>query len=64
MEVKAAGLWSFEAVQEQLVRYAETRQVDSMLLLTSDADMSEIDWPRDLKVPLFIVLLTGRRGLL
>jgi hypothetical protein len=24
--------------------------------------VSEIDWPRDLKVPLFMVLLTGRRG--
>lgn len=64
VEVKAAGWWSSEAVQEQLVRYAETHQVDSMLLLTSDTDMSEIDWPRDLEVPLFIVLLTGRRGLL
>lgn len=64
VEVKAAGWWSSEAVQEQLVRYAETHQVDSILLLTSDTDMSEIDWPRDLEVPLFIVLLTGRRGLL
>lgn len=64
VEVKAAGWWSSEVVQEQLVRYVETSQVDSMLLLTADADMSEIDWPRDLDVPLFIVLLTGRRRLL
>ncbi|MCM6774496.1 hypothetical protein NDR87_13840 [Nocardia sp. CDC159] len=62
VEIKAAGLWSFEAVQEQLVRYAETEKVDSMLLLTADPDLAEIAWPRYLKVPLFIVLLTGRRG--
>ena len=64
VEVKAAGWWSSEQVQEQLVRYAETGEVDSVLLLTSDPDMAEIDWPRYLEVPLFIVLLTGRRGLL
>ncbi|MBF6176779.1 hypothetical protein [Nocardia blacklockiae] len=64
VEVKAAGWWSSEQVQEQLVRYAETGEVDSVLLLTSDPDMAEIDWPRYLGVPLFIVLLTGRRGLL
>ncbi|MGW0248012.1 hypothetical protein ACWDYH_15400 [Nocardia goodfellowii] len=62
VEIKAAGLWAYEDVQDQLVRYAETGQVDSMLLLTSDPDMAEIDWPRHLTVPLFIVLLTGRRG--
>ncbi|WP_329414758.1 hypothetical protein OG563_18425 [Nocardia vinacea] len=62
VEVKAAGWWSSEVVQEQLVRYAETGEVDTMLLLTADADLAEIDWPRELEVPLFIVLLTGRRG--
>ncbi|MFF0452822.1 hypothetical protein [Nocardia africana] len=62
VEVKAAGLWDSERIQEQLVRYAETGEVDSMLLLTSDPDMAEMDWPRYLTVPLFIVLLTGRRG--
>ncbi|OXR40235.1 hypothetical protein B7C42_07660 [Nocardia cerradoensis] len=63
VEVKAAGLWASEDIQEQLVRYAETGEVDTMLLLTSDPDMAEIDWPRYLNVPLFIVLLSGRRGL-
>jgi len=62
VEVKAAGWWSYEQVQEQLVRYAETGEVDSMLLLTADPDHTEIDWPRDLEVPLFVVFLTGRRG--
>ncbi len=61
VEIKAAGLWSSEGVQEQLVRYAETEQVDSMLLLTADPDLAEIDWPRSVRVPLFIVLLTARR---
>ncbi|WP_280381398.1 hypothetical protein [Nocardia wallacei] len=62
VEIKAAGLWSSEDVQEQLVRYAQTEKVDSMLLLTADPDLAEVDWPRDLTIPLFIVLLTGRRG--
>ncbi|WP_280336144.1 hypothetical protein [Nocardia wallacei] len=62
VEVKAAGLWSAEGLQEQLVRYAQTDAVDSLLLLTADPDLAEVDWPRDLTVPLFIVLLTGRRG--
>ncbi|WP_327120733.1 hypothetical protein OHB12_17210 [Nocardia sp. NBC_01730] len=62
VEIKAAGLWSLEGVQEQLVRYAETGQFDSVLLLTADPDLAEIDWPRYLAVPLFIVLLSGRRG--
>ncbi|MEU4345258.1 hypothetical protein AB0H00_29065 [Nocardia sp. NPDC023852] len=44
------------------VRYAETDDVESMVLLTADPDMAEIDWPRDLAVPLFIALLTGRCG--
>lgn len=64
VELKTAGWWSYEVVQDQLVRYAETGEVDSLLLLTADPEMTEIDWPRDLAVPLFIVLLTGRRGLL
>ncbi|MFF2556788.1 hypothetical protein ACFVUS_37680 [Nocardia sp. NPDC058058] len=64
VEIKAAGWWSQEAVEEQLVRYAETGEVDSMLPLTADPEMTEIDWPRDLGVPLFVVILTGRRGLL
>jgi hypothetical protein len=62
VEVKAAGWWSYDHVQEQLERYAETGEVDSMLLLTADPDHTEIDWPRALEVPLFIVFLTGRRG--
>lgn len=45
------------------MRYAETGEIDSVLVLTSDPDMAEIDWPRYLAVPLFIVLLAGRRGL-
>ncbi|MEV0048762.1 hypothetical protein AB0H60_35585 [Nocardia rhamnosiphila] len=64
VEVKCAGLWASEDmdVQDQLVRYAETGEVDTMLLLTADPDLAEIDWPRNLEVPLFIVLLSGRRG--
>ncbi|MFI5782680.1 hypothetical protein [Nocardia sp. NPDC051570] len=62
VEIKTASQWSEEGIQEQLVRYAETEQVDSMLLLTADPDITEIDWPRHLTAPLFIVLLTGRRG--
>jgi hypothetical protein len=33
------------------VRYTETGEVDSMLLLTADPDLTEIDWPRYLEVP-------------
>ncbi|WP_378735966.1 hypothetical protein [Nocardia brasiliensis] len=64
VEAKTASWWTSDGVQEQLVRYAETGQVDTMLLLTADPELTEIDWPRYLKVPLFMVLLTGRRGLL
>ncbi|WP_148310821.1 hypothetical protein [Nocardia brasiliensis] len=62
VEVKGAGWWAVDVVQDQLVRYAETGQIDSLLLLTADPEMTEIDWPRHLEVPLFIVLITGRRG--
>ncbi|WP_028478781.1 hypothetical protein [Nocardia sp. CNY236] len=62
VEIKCAGRWSPEGVQEQLVRYAETGQINTILLLTADPDLTDIDWPRDLGVPLFIVQLTGRRG--
>ncbi len=44
------------------VRYARTGRVDSLLLLTADPELTEIDWPRDLAIPLFMVLLGGRRG--
>ncbi|MBF6250163.1 hypothetical protein [Nocardia farcinica] len=62
VEIKAAGWWSTEAVQEQLVRYAETEHTHSMLLLTADYDHLEVDWPTELQVPLFIVLIDGCRG--
>ncbi|WP_306359793.1 hypothetical protein [Nocardia sp. CC227C] len=62
VKVKTTSMWTEEYVQDQLVRYAETEQVDSMLLLTADPDLTEIEWPRSLRVPLFIVLLSGRRG--
>ncbi|MBF6399484.1 hypothetical protein IU438_27310 [Nocardia cyriacigeorgica] len=62
IEVKTASLWTADAVQDQLVRYARTGRVDSLLLLTADPELTEIDWPRDLTTPLFMVLLGGRRG--
>ncbi|TLG00316.1 hypothetical protein FEK35_24025 [Nocardia cyriacigeorgica] len=62
IEVKTASLWTADAVQDQLVRYAQTGRVDSLLLLTADPELTEIDWPRDLTTPLFMVLLGGRRG--
>lgn len=62
VEVKGAGWWAVDVVQDQLVRYAETGKVDSLLLLTADPEMAEIDWPRSIEVPLFIVLITGRRS--
>ena len=62
IEIKGAGWWALDVVQDQLVRYAETGQIDSLLLLTADPEMTEIDWPSDLTVPLFIVLITGRRS--
>ncbi len=64
VEIKAVSQWTYDIVQDQLVRYAETGELDSILLLTADPEMTEIDWPRHLTVPLFVVLLNGRRGLL
>ncbi|MBC7299493.1 hypothetical protein [Nocardia salmonicida] len=63
IEVKAEGSWHYaEKIHEQLERYAETGAVNTMLLLTTDPELTEIDWPRHLEVPLFIVELAGRRG--
>lgn len=41
---------------DQPGRFAETGQIDS--LLAADSEMSEVDW---LAVPLYLVLIAGRR---
>uniref|UniRef100_UPI003F4909AA hypothetical protein n=1 Tax=Nocardia suismassiliense TaxID=2077092 RepID=UPI003F4909AA len=65
VEVKSLGWWSEEGVEEQLVRYVETEQLDSILLLTADPDLADIEWSGTAEVPLFIVVLIGARcGLL
>lgn len=58
--VQGARWLALDVVQDQPGRFAETGQIDS--LLVADSEMSEIDWPRDLAVPLYLVLIAGRRS--